>query len=138
METVMKHMSFQERKLEEVQEIADREGRNDYDVIREAVAQYLQKHESDSKIHTEVPQDGVIRPQDKALNLSFNEMWSEDGVNSQDPSHGDVVRAIEDGGDYFTYYKFVWIEGYFVCQQVAPMTYDLLDQLSRRTDKYRV
>lgn len=137
MDTTMKHFSIEDRKLEEVEEIAEREGRKDYDVMREALAMYLRARETENKVHPEVPQDGVVRPQDRAIKLSFNEMWAEEG-DIQNPDHGDVIRAIEDGGSYFTYYKFIWMDEYFVCQQVVPMAYDLLDELKTRTNKFRV
>ena len=139
METVMKHFSVEERKLQEVQEIAEREGRKDYDIFREAIAQYLQDKETDSRVHPQVPGDGVVRPNDKVLDLNFVEMWvdSKKNKNIDDCEHGDIIRSIEDSGKYFTYYKFVYLDNYFVCQQVAPISYDLLEELNRRTAKYQ-
>lgn len=140
METEMKHISFEERKLQEIQEIAAREGRKDYDLIREAVAQYLRDRETEYKEHSRAPGEGIVRPNDRVYNLEFNEMWiAEDGKSEpHEAEPGDMVRAIEDAGSYFTYYKFLNKGEYFVCQQVAPIKYELLSEFNDRTDKYRV
>jgi len=139
MDTTMKHFSVSERKLQEVQEIAEREGRQDYDIMREALAEYLRTKDTDIKVHPSVPDDGVVRPNDRAISLNFDEMWIEgDGDTVDDPTSGDTVRAIEESGSYFTYYKFVFREGEFVCQTVAPITYELLEEFNERTEKYRV
>lgn len=147
METVMKHFSLEERKAEELEEIAEREGRKDYDLVRDAISQFLSQYEGSSETHHRIPGESIVRPGDEIFHLAFQEMWveREEGEDfessSQKPNpldRGDVVRAIEDSGRHFTYYKFIVMGESFVCQSVVPMTYNLLDQLSTRTEKYRV
>jgi hypothetical protein len=138
METKMKHLSLDKRKIEELQEIAEREGRKDYDLVRQAVAQFLNDTSTDSKVHPVVPEDGVVRPGDRAIQLNFDEMWTDDAPSISEVEEADVVRAIEDSGTYFTYYKFVYMDGHHVAQTVAPISYQLLEQLNEKVDKYQV
>lgn len=138
MDTVMKHFSVEERKLDEIQEIAEREGRKDYDVMREALASFLKSRKTENRVHSSVPGESIIRPNDKVLNLDFQEMWIDNNRSFDNIEHGDIVRAIQDNGKYFTYYKFLYIDDSFICKQVAPIKYSLLEQFNKRTNKYRV
>lgn len=134
----MKHFSIEEQKMDEIQEIAEREGRKDYDIIREAISLYLREKETEERVHGTVPEDGVVRSGDKAIELNFAEMWAEDSATVKGATDGEPVRAIEDGGKYFTYYKFLYHDGYYVCQHVVPIGYELFDELVNRVNKYQI
>lgn len=139
METEMKHISLEKRKLGEIEEIADREGRKSTDILREAVAMYLRQRETDSKVHTNAPGESVIRPQDKVVNLEFREMWIPNSDKPVDEAeHGDKIKALEIGDEYHTYYRFGYIEGYYLCEMVAPISNTLLSQITERVKKYQV
>jgi len=139
MDTEMKHISLEKRKLSEVEEIAEREGRKSTDILREAVANYLRQRETDSKVHTTAPGESVVRPGDKVVDLEFREMWipQEDRPPHQ-ATHGDKVKALEIGDEYHTYYRFGYIEQYYHCEMVAPISNSLLDEITTRVSKYQV
>lgn len=137
----MNHFSISERKDQELEEISEREGRKKYDLVREAISSYLRDHEGTHKTFQSVPGDGVIRSGDHVISIRFDEMWIEtldgetkdvESMVASDTDRGVVVRAIERGSEYFTYYKFIKLDQEFVCQVVAPITHDLLEELVKR------
>lgn len=133
METVMKHFSISERKEREIEEIAHREGRQEYDIVREALSHYLRSRETSPRTHASVRDDSIVRPGDEVMEIDLRETWP----STDDPDDGDVVRAIEPGRGYVTYYKFIWLNGSWECQTVVPFDHSLIDEISRRSEKYR-
>lgn len=136
METEMKHFSLSKRKINELQEIAEREGRKDYSLVREAIADFLKNKETNVKVHPEAPGESIVRSNDQVRRLRYSEMWTEEG-DLDNPKDGMVVRAMEHSGEYFTYYKYVYNGENYVCHTVAPMKHELLDEMKSRADKMR-
>ena len=132
------HFAIHERKIEELEEISERTGRQKTDLFREALDDYLNNRKTDKKIHAEAPAESIVRENDEVMNLEFNEMWNENGEHPESPEKGDIVRAMEDNGKYCTYYKFLFMGERYVCKIVAPIKYEVLQELHSRGERYTI
>lgn len=128
-DTKQKNIAIGKRSLREAEEIAERQGRHQNEVLRQAIAEYIDEYKEDigGRVYGEVPTDGLIFPQDRAKQLNFTKQWSED----------DTVYAIEPGGKYFDYYQFGYNskENCYVCNNYTRMSIDVLEKIYELLDE---
>lgn len=137
-----KHVGFEESQLERLEEIADREGRKETDLIREAVNNLVVEKEESThgRVIDTAPQDGLVFQDDAVGELNFAEVWANEG-GLDELSHGSIVRSIEPGRNYFDNWTFRfdeenYPEEVFVCQMHARFSIDYWEQVERRIGRY--
>lgn len=143
-ETVARHFHIEASIDDKVTEIADREGRKAYELMREALAEYIREKEEDTlpERHETVPEGGNVMAGDFARDLNFVEMWNtEKGRTVSTAQPGDTIRAIEPGSQYFDYYQFTILaddEYQFKCQQAVRFAIDRFSELYDRVEKHYI
>lgn len=139
-ETEQVHFSIEVDILERLRDMAEREGRKAYELVREAIVDYIQRRENETLnvSHDVVPDEGIPAVGDTAHVLNFPSMWTEDEdeigrVRAERVDLGTEIWALEYGAGFFDYYKWRAVNGgVFTCRSHARFPVPVWNEIERR------
>lgn len=146
MDTVQIHVSMDEGVMDRLESLAEREGRQPYDLIRESVINLIQNREEETVTEKfrSVPIDGHPLVGDYAERVEHDDVWSDEekdigSIEATELDTGDVIWSVEWYDQYYDYYRWVVTkvegENMFQVQTHARITLSVFRDIMERFQK---
>lgn len=137
-ERIPKHLHVDKGVWGELEEIAERQGRDEHELYREALWEYVEEQTTPTKVHGTVPLESNLREGDRAKKLDFQVMWTADGKRNGNHEKGDQVFAMEFQENYFDFLKFTYDGELYTCRKYLRFPNGRFKEISERFEAYTI
>lgn len=139
--TTQVHFSIHDDIMDRLSKLAAREGRKEYELVRDSIVGYIQRREEETiqLSHGHVPTDEQnVVVGDTARVLEFDDLWTDSDqyinrIRAEEMELGSEIWALQYGSDFFDYYKWRPIdERMLLCRSHARFPLDVYNSIEER------